>query len=126
MGVPDLLGRHESLFDGTWTAPSDQVPYRAGLVLGSRAAGPAERLLPNDGTRRFVIEVEVASCASQPPTRPIQGGPLVRDDRSGQPVRGGRIDFRQGRVEVSVVVDMQRQNRPEVLGREDLLPRVVR
>ena len=53
-------GRKEGLLDRPRARPAEKVQIRPGLVVGARAAGPAEGLAANDGTGRLVVDVEVA------------------------------------------------------------------
>src|SRR5215212_8547536 len=58
--VAVVARRQERLLDRPRADPPDQVPHRAGLVVRPRRARPAERLLPDDGAGRLVVDVEVA------------------------------------------------------------------
>ena len=116
---------HEGLLDRARRDPALQVQYRAGLVIGPAAAGPAERLLPNHGTGRLVVDVEVACRESQHVQSLDDGRAILGDDGTSQPVRPNRGRLTQQRFVVGVVVDENTQDRAEVLGSKDLMLRVV-
>src|SRR5919197_4179252 len=52
--------RDERLLDRAGAHPADQVPHRARLVVRPRRARAAERLLPDNGAGRLVVDVEVS------------------------------------------------------------------
>ena len=56
--------RHKGLLDGTWAHPADQVQVAACLVVGSASARAAEGLLAHHGTRRLIVDVEVARAVA--------------------------------------------------------------
>src|SRR6266496_6439352 len=61
-----MIGRrHKGLLDRSRRGPAEQVPHRAGLVIRSRRAAAAERLLSDDSAGRLVIDVEVAGGETQ-------------------------------------------------------------
>src|SRR5919198_4826984 len=56
-----VVGRwDERLLDRSRADPADQVPHRARLVVRPRRARAAERLLPDNGAGRLVVDVEVS------------------------------------------------------------------
>src|SRR5438876_1724744 len=58
--VPIVGRRYEVFLNCSGAHPAKQVHHRARLVIRSAGARPAERLLPNDGSRGFVVHVEIA------------------------------------------------------------------
>src|SRR5918999_2195955 len=60
VGVAIVGRRNQSLLDRAGADPANEVPHRAGLVVGTRAAGAAERLLAHDRTGRLVVDVKVS------------------------------------------------------------------
>src|SRR6266496_2068060 len=58
-----------SPLDRAWAGEADEVPYRAGLVVGAGRAGSAEGLLADDGAARLVVDVEVAGGVRRAPQR---------------------------------------------------------
>ena len=64
-----------------------QVEHRAGLVVGAAGPGAAERLLPDDGAGRLVVDVEVARREAQRSAGLGDRGPVLGEDRAGQRVR---------------------------------------
>ena len=73
--------RHEGLLDRAGRRPAQQVLRGAGLVVGARGTGAAERLLPDDGTGRLVVDVEVARREPQHLHRLGDRRPVLGDDR---------------------------------------------
>ena len=53
------------MFHTAWTDPSKQIEWTARLVVGPRCSRTPERLLRDDSTRGFVVDVEIARCESQ-------------------------------------------------------------
>src|SRR5262245_49124776 len=92
VGVAEVGRGGEGLFYRARRDPADEVPERAGFVVGAGGARAAERLLPDDGARRFVVDVEVAGGVAQPRARLVDGRTLARPDRAGQGVGGGLVD----------------------------------
>src|SRR4029077_4834964 len=84
--------RHERLLDRARADPADQVPHRAGLVVRSRRAGAAERLLPDDRAGRLVVNVEVAGRIPELLPGEFERVALLCEYRSGQPVRRALVD----------------------------------
>ena len=117
--------RDEGLLDRARADPAQQVVDRAGLVVGARGPPAAEGLLADDRAGRLVVDVEVAGGEPQRLGRLGDRGPVV----ARSPRRSART-ARRGRPESStvsksaVVVDVQGQQRAEVLGAEHLVGRV--
>ena len=119
VGVAVVGGRDERLLDGAGRRPAQQVERRAGLVVGAGRPGAAERLLPDDGTGRLVVDVEVAGGEPQRVGGLSIAAAVVGDHRTGQRVRRARVDQGEDvgeRVRRRVVVDVHREDRTEVLG----------
>src|SRR5262245_44792726 len=116
--------RVEGLLDGARRDPSDQVVPRAGLVVGATGARAAEGLLTDDRPGGLVVDVEVARRVPQLLAGPVHRPPVGRKDRAGQRVRAGRLGQAYHRFELRVGVDVDTQDRPEVLHGEDLVARV--
>ena len=95
--------------------PADQVPDRAGLVVRARGAGAAERLLPDDGAGRLVVDVEVAGGVAEAVRRLLDGRAILGEDRAGQPVGRRRVDQVERVVPVLLVVDVRRDDGAEEL-----------
>ena len=99
-----MIGRRdERLLDRPGRGPAQQVQRRTGLVVGARCAGAAERLLADDGPGGFVVDVEVPG---------------------GMPETLFRLQHRSP-VVVRVGVDVDGEDRSEVLVRERLVGRIV-
>ena len=98
--------RHERLLDRARADPAQQVQLRAGLVVGARPAGAAERLLADDRAGRLVVDVEVAGGVAQRGRAPR--GP--RRDRARRPRRSARTAT-CGRPVDSVSLPLRRRRR---------------
>src|SRR5437660_1157590 len=59
VGVPVIRLGYEGLFDRPGRRPADQIVPGAGLVVRTRPARSAERLLSHDRAGRFVVDVEI-------------------------------------------------------------------
>ena len=118
-------GRDERLLDRPGRRPAQQVQRRTCLVVGARRARAAERLLSDDRAGGLVVDVEVARGEAQPVLRGQHRGAVVGDHRPGQRVPRSGVDDVEDVVELVVGVDVHRQDRTEVLGRERLVGRVV-
>src|SRR5581483_6484683 len=59
MRIPMIRRRFECLLDRSRRRPAEEVPHRSGLVVRAGGSGPAEGLLPDDCSGRFVVDVEV-------------------------------------------------------------------
>ena len=126
--VKVVAGRHEGLLDRSRGGPAQQVLRGAGLVVGAGGTGAAERLLPDDRAGRLVVDVEVAGGEPQRMVSFGDGRPVLGDDGAGQAVRAALVDQAQRVGEgagAGVVVHVHRQDRPEVLGAERLIGRVL-
>ena len=55
----------EGFFDTLWRYPSQQVEHGSGFIVGSGSPAAAERLLVDDSSGRFVVDVEIAGCMCQ-------------------------------------------------------------
>ena len=97
-------------------------PALSFVPLARRAA---ERLLSDHRTGRLVVDVEVAGREPQHLHRLDDGLAVLCDDRAGQAVWGDVGSLPDHPVVVGVVVDEHPEEWPEVLGREDLVRRVV-
>ena len=84
--------RHERLLDRARAHPADQVPDRARLVVRARRARAAEGLLADDGARRLVVDVEVASRVAEGLVRLVDRVAVVREDGAGERVGARRVD----------------------------------
>ena len=100
--------RRERLLDRARRDPADEVPQRARLVVGARRARAAERLLPDDGAGRLVVDVEVAGRVAQARARLVDRRALARPDRAGERVRRGLVDQLQRLLPLAVGVDVAR------------------
>ena len=121
--------RHKGLLDRSRRGPAEQVPNRAGLVIRSRRAAAAKRLLSDDGAGRLVIDIEVAGGETQRAHCLVDGEAIGREDGPGQGIRRRRLELMHRRTprpsRISrVVVDMHREDRPEVFVREYVVRRV--
>ena len=65
--VPDASGRDEGLLNRARRDPAVEVEQAARLVVGPRAARPAERLLPRRRARWLAFDVRVARGEAQRP-----------------------------------------------------------
>src|SRR3954462_15720772 len=63
--IPIVRRRGERLLDSPGADPANEVELGAGLVVGSRATGAAERLLAHHGARGLVVDVEIAGGVAQ-------------------------------------------------------------
>ena len=107
--------RHERLLDRARADPADQVPHRAGLVVRPRGARAAEGLLPDDGARRLVVDVEVAGRVAERLVGLVERVAIVREDGAGERVRARRVDEVERVRPLRLVVDVRRDDRAEEL-----------
>src|SRR5262245_32119108 len=64
--IREVARRDEGLLDRTRRDPPTQVQGAARLVVRSRGAAPAERLLADDRAGGLVVDVEVSGGVAQP------------------------------------------------------------
>ena len=105
-GLLDGPGRGEPVKDGHGTT----------LVVGSGSPGTSERLLSNNGTGTLVVDVVVTGSVPELVGSQDHGRSVLREDRTGKTVFGGRVDQLAGLGELFVVVDVTGEN-----GSKDLL-----
>src|SRR5215217_8622976 len=113
--------RYERLLDGPGRRPPQQVERGARLIVGARSARAAERLLPDDGAGRLVVDIEVARGEPQPVLCLQHCLPVVGDDRSRQRVLRAVVDDIEHLLVVGVGIHVYRQDGSEVLGGERLV-----
>src|SRR5205085_10829203 len=104
--------------------PAHQVLLGAGLVVGAGGAAAAEGLLADDGAGGLVVDVEVAGREAELFAGGGRRGAVLGDDAAGEAVGRGGLHLLQHGVVVGVVVDVDAQDRAEVLVLEDLVLRV--
>ena len=114
-GVAVVGRRYERLLDRPRRDPADQVPHRAGLVVRSRRARAAERLLADDRARRLVVDVEVASRVLELLVRELDRRAVAGEDRARQPVRGGAVDQVERLLVLLLRIDVGGDDRAEEL-----------
>src|SRR5215216_404361 len=71
--------------------PADQVPHRPRLVVRPRRARAAERLLPDDGAGRLVVDVEVPGRVPEPVGGLVDRGAVLAEDGAGEAVGRGAV-----------------------------------
>src|SRR2546421_8085202 len=103
--VAIVLGRYERLLDRARADPADQVPHRARLVVRAGRACAAERLLADDGSRRLVVDVEVAGRVAEAVTRRLDRLQVAGENGSGQAVARPLVDEVERVLVARVVVD---------------------
>src|SRR4029077_17915987 len=96
---------------------------RPGLVVGAAGPRPAERLLPDDRTGRLVVDVEVARREAQRVGGARDRPPVLVYDRAGQRVGRDVGGLGDHLVVAGVIVDVDGEDRPEILGGEHLVGR---
>src|SRR5215472_15189141 len=79
-------GRNEGLLDRAGVDPADQVEDRPGLVVRAASPGTPEGLLPDNGSGRLVVDVEVPSRIPQRVRGPGDGRAIGGDDGAGERV----------------------------------------
>jgi len=79
-------GGYEGFFDGSGAHPAKQIHHRTRLIVGSAGARSAERLLSNDSTRWFIVDVEIAGRKTERPMRIGYCLAIRRKDATGQTV----------------------------------------
>ena len=84
------VGGDECLLDDARRHPADQVVPRAGLVVGAAGPRAAEGLLPDHGTGRLVVDVEVAGGEAQRLGGPVDDAPVGGEDRRRSDAYGRR------------------------------------
>lgn len=83
-----ICGAGKCLFDCPRREPSNQVPDRSGLVIGSRCPAAAKGLLVDDRPGGFVVDVEVASGVFEGVDGAGDGDAVSREHRAGECVAG--------------------------------------
>src|SRR5215203_5416673 len=121
MRITPVGGRDEVFFDGSGAGPAEQVLRGARLVVGAAGPPTAERLLSNDGAGGLVVDVEIAGGEAKQFGGLGDGLPVLGDDRAGEPVRSGCFHLAKSLVVAAVVENVHREQRPEILGGEDLI-----
>src|SRR6266571_2674102 len=113
--IPRIAWRHEVLLHGPRRRPANQIQQAARLVV--RTAGPptTERLLSHDGSRRLVVEVEVAGGVSQRHTGFGERGAILCKDAARERVRRRAIHQTQRLLPLFIRIDVQREHGPENL-----------
>src|SRR5687768_14927161 len=106
VGITMIGWRHEGFLDRPRAGPADQVPHRAGLVVGARGPRTAKRLLADYRAGRFVIQVEVSSGVPQPVAGPFECQAIIGDHCTSESVQSCLINFFEDGLEVGVVEDM--------------------
>src|SRR5437879_9756041 len=86
--VAKIGRRDERLLDRPRAHPTEEVHEAPRLVVRPRRARAAKGLLANDGTRRLIVDVEVAGRVGQRLRQPGERRAIPREDRAGE--RGGR------------------------------------
>src|SRR5581483_1481910 len=97
----------------------------ARLVVGARRTRTAKGLLAHDRSRRLVVHVEVAGRVAQPVRRTLDRIAVIGDHGTGQRVLGTAIDDVEDLVKALVGIDMDGEDRAEVLGTERVVARIV-
>ena len=67
-----------------WRYPSQQVEHGSGFIVGSGSPAAAERLLVDDSSGRFVVDVEIAGCMCQALGQFFDVSSVVGENSSGQ------------------------------------------
>src|SRR5471032_2646534 len=118
--------RDERLLDRARRRPADQVPHRARLVVRTRGASAAERLLADDGASRLVVDVEVPGRMTEVVTRLLNGSPILRPDGAGEAVGSSVVDDIERLAPALLVVDERRHDGPEELVAQEPEARIAR
>lgn len=126
-GILDLGSRRELLLDAAGADEAGQKVQAAGLVVGARGAGAAERLLADDGSRALAVDVKVAGAVAQGVLGVDDGVAVRREDGAREAVLARAVDGLAnvgkglGRVYRHVVVDVGDEDGAEQLGGEELV-----
>src|SRR2546425_3145485 len=79
-----IIGRRYEVFlDRSRAHPTKQVHHGTRFIVGSAGARSAERLLPNDSTRRLIVDIEIAGCKTKRPMRICNRSTIGREDSAG-------------------------------------------
>ena len=89
-------------------------------------ARAAERLLPDDGAGRLVVDVEVAGGVAQRAHRLAHRRAIAREHGAGQRVRRRAIDDRERLLPLRVGIDVRRDDRSEDLLAQQAVARIRR
>src|SRR5207237_9214055 len=118
-GIAIVARRDERLLDRARADPADEVPHRAGLVVRSRRARAAERLLADDRARRLVVHVQVPGRVAELLAGLLDRRALLGEDRAGEPVRRAVVDELERLLPLPLRVDVGGHDRAEELVAEE-------
>src|SRR5262249_21165479 len=79
--------RHEVFLDCSRADQAKQIHHRACLIIGSAGARSAKRLLSNDSTCGFIVDVEIAGCKAKRPMGVRNRGAISAKNTASQTVR---------------------------------------
>ena len=90
------------------------------------ARAPTEGLLSDDGSGRFVVDVEVSRGVAEPVLRLLNRGAILGEHCAGQPVGRICVDEVERLAPARLVVEVRRHDRPEELLAQQPERRVAR
>src|SRR5262245_375814 len=84
--------RDEDLFDRAGADPTHQDHHRSGFIVRTARSRTSERLLPDDGAGRLVVNIEIARSKPKNAIGFGDGCPTCSEHATRQTVRGRFID----------------------------------
>ena len=114
-GYVKSRGGDERFLDRPRADPTNQIQHRAGLVVGAGPARAAERLLPDDGAGRLVVDVEVPRGIPERAHRFAHRDAVAAEHRAGQRVGRCAIDDIERFLPFLVRIDVSGDDRSEDL-----------
>src|SRR6266540_4049252 len=96
VGVAVVACRLFGPLDRAWAGEADEVPDRAGFVVGAGGSGSAEGLLADGGAGRLVVDVEVAGGVFEGGVGFGDGLLVGGEDGAGEAVDGGFVGEPEG------------------------------
>src|SRR4051812_21508481 len=109
--IPVINSRNKGFLNSARRYPPKKVDHTSGLIIGSRAPASAKRLLPDYGSRRLIIDIEVTCSMHQLFAGLLDGNTVLRNDRAGKRIDRSSVHGFKNAVKILRIINMDRQHR---------------
>src|SRR5688500_6293714 len=124
--IPIVRRRRKSFLDVSRAYPAHEIELRAGLVVGAGAACSAEGLLPYDGARGLVVDVEIAGSVAQNERCLADRLAISAEHGAGERVGRSLIDDAESFLPLRVGIDVRGDDGAEDLFAQQAVGRIFR